>query len=85
MADRAAPQQVSALPVGQAAARAIMELQRVVQQGHRDRGLLAATTSVLTHTHQAVEAAHLRLAQMARVLRLARAAQGLHHQSPDHL
>ena len=85
MAGQAAYQQVSALPVDQAAARVIMAVQQVAQQGHRDKVLLAAITSALLHTHPAGAAAHLRLAQMARVLRLARAAQGLHHQSPDHL
>ena len=78
-------QVAQALPEGQGAALVIAAVQQVVAQEHQDKDLLAAITSALLHTHPAGAAAHLRLAQMARVLRLARAAQGLHHQSPDHL
>jgi hypothetical protein len=85
MADRAASQQVLVLLAVQVVVLVITGLQQAAQQGHLDKVLLAAITSALLHTHPAGAAAHLRLAQMARVLRLARAAQGLHHQSPDHL
>ena len=80
MAGQAAYQQELALPAARAVALAITGLQRVAQQGLQDKVLLAEITSALTHTHLAVVAVHLRLAQMLLVLRLARAAQVLHPQ-----
>jgi len=77
MADRAASQQVLALPADQAAARAIMELQQVAQQEHQDRVLLAEITSALTHTHQAAAGVRAQLGLMVLGPHLARAAQEL--------
>jgi hypothetical protein len=85
MADRAASQQVSVLPADQAAVLVITAVQQVAQQGHQDRVLLAAITSALLHTHQVAAGARARLGLMVLGPHLARAAQGLHHQSPDHL
>lgn len=77
MAAQAAYQQALALPAVQVAARVIMAVQQVAQQGHQDRVLLAAIILARPHIRLAGAAVHLRLAQMLLALHLVRAAQAL--------